>query len=102
MSSLENFSEQEIHELVVPKRTLARRVAHDEPLTIEETDKTLRLARVDQLASRVFGDDQKASRWLRKPKTALGGKSPLSYLATEAGARAVEEMLNRIDHGLFA
>lgn len=99
---LENFSEQEIHDLVVPKRTLARRVAHDEPLTVEETDKAVRLARVDKLAAKVFGDAAKSSRWLRKPKASLGGETPLAYLATEAGARAVEEMLNRIDHGIFA
>lgn len=99
---LENFSAQEIHDLVVPKRTLARRMAHDEPLTVEETDKAVRLARVDKLAARVFGDTTKASRWLRKPKASLGGETPLAYLATEAGARAVEEMLNGIDHGIFA
>jgi putative toxin-antitoxin system antitoxin component (TIGR02293 family) len=102
LGHLKNFSEEEIHEFVVPKRTLARRVAQNEPLTIEETDKAVRLARVDKLAAKVFGDSEKASRWLRKPKAALGGETPLAYLATEAGARAVEEMLNGIDHGIFA
>ena len=33
------YSEDEIFTLVVPKRTLARRKAAHEPLTIEETDK---------------------------------------------------------------
>lgn len=102
LKQLQNFSDDEIHALVVPKRTLARRVAEGEPLTVEETDKAVRLARVDKLAARVFGDRAKASRWLRKPKASLGGQTPLSYLATEAGARAVEEMLNGIDHGIFA
>lgn len=102
LDHLKNFSEEEIHELVVPKRTLARRVAQNEPLSIEETDKAVRLARVDKLAAKVFGDSEKASRWLRKPKASLGGETPLAYLATEAGARAVEEMLNGIDHGIFA
>ena len=41
-------------------------------------------------------------RWLRKPKKALSGETPLAYLATEEGARVVEEMLHRIDHGLLA
>src|SRR3989442_4557191 len=39
------YSEQEIFELVVPKRTLARRRAANDLLTIEETDKALRLER---------------------------------------------------------
>ncbi len=96
------YSEAEIFELVVPKRTLARRQAKREPLTVEETDKALRLARIADLANRVFGDEAKAHRWLRKPKRDLNGRAPLAYLASESGARTVEQMLHRIDHGLFA
>ena len=96
------YSEAEIFELVVPKRTLARRQAKREPLTVEETDKALRLARIADLATLVFGDVDKAHRWLRKPKRDLKGQTPLAYLASESGARTVEQMLHRIDHGLFA
>jgi putative toxin-antitoxin system antitoxin component (TIGR02293 family) len=99
---LQNYTDEEIHTFVVPKRTLARRVAAHEPLSVEETDKAVRLGRIDRLAAEVFGDPAKAHRWLRKPKRALGGETPLAYLATEAGARAVEEMLNQIDHGILA
>jgi putative toxin-antitoxin system antitoxin component (TIGR02293 family) len=101
LKHLRGFTEDEIHSLVVPRRTLARRVADREPLTVEETDKAVRLARVDRLASDVFGDAAKAHRWLRKPKGSLEGETPLAYLATEAGARVVEEMLNQIDHGIL-
>jgi putative toxin-antitoxin system antitoxin component (TIGR02293 family) len=96
------YSEAEIFELVVPKRTLARRQANKELLTVEETDKALRLARVASLARKVFGDDAKAHRWLRKPKRLLDGKPPLAYLASEEGGRIVEEMLRRIEYGHFA
>ena len=96
------YSEDEIFALVVPKRTLARRKAANEPLTVEETDKALRLARIASQAGRVFGAADKAHRWLRKPKRALQGETPVAYLATEAGARVVEEMLGRIEHGIFA
>jgi putative toxin-antitoxin system antitoxin component (TIGR02293 family) len=95
------YSEAEIFELVVPKRTLARRQARREPLTIEETDKALRLARIADLATRVFGDEAKAHRWLRKPKRDLMGQTPLAFLASETGARTIEQMLHRIDHGIF-
>src|ERR1700730_5497032 len=81
------YSEDEIFTLVVPKRTLARRKAAHEPLTIEETDKALRLARIAVQAERVFGEADKAQRWLRKPKRELKGETPLAYLASEAGAR---------------
>jgi putative toxin-antitoxin system antitoxin component (TIGR02293 family) len=96
------YSEDEVFALVVPKRTLARRKAANEPLTIEETDKALRLARIATQAERVFGDAGKAHRWLRKAKRELRGETPLACLVSEAGARVVEEMLFRIEHGIFA
>jgi putative toxin-antitoxin system antitoxin component (TIGR02293 family) len=96
------FSEHEISELVVPKRTLARRRADNELLTVEETDKALRLSRIAKQANRVFGDAAKAHRWLRKPKRSLNGETPVAFLASEEGARKVEEMLHRIDHGMAA
>jgi putative toxin-antitoxin system antitoxin component (TIGR02293 family) len=95
-----NFTDEEIYSLVVPKRTLARRVATQEPLSVEETDKAVRLGRIDRLAAEVFGDASKAHRWLRKPKQSLGGETPLACLSTEVGARAIEEILNQIDHGI--
>jgi len=96
------YSEDEIFALVIPKRTLARRRAAHEPLTIEETDKAMRLMRIATQAQRVFGDPGKAHRWLRKPKHALNGETPIAFLASEEGARIVEEMLHRIDHGMAA
>jgi putative toxin-antitoxin system antitoxin component (TIGR02293 family) len=96
------YSQDEIFALVMPRRTYARRVKRREPLTVEETDRAVRLARVAVLAERIFGDKEKAHRWLRKPKFALGRATPLTYLASEAGARMVEEMLWQIDSGILA
>jgi putative toxin-antitoxin system antitoxin component (TIGR02293 family) len=96
------YSEEELSELVVPKRTLARRRSDKELLTIEETDKALRLKRIAALAEQVFADRAKAYRWLRKPKRQLQDETPLAYLASENGARVIEEMLRRIEHGIFA
>jgi putative toxin-antitoxin system antitoxin component (TIGR02293 family) len=96
------YSDDEISALVVPKRTLARRIAGQELLTVEETDKALRLERIAVQAERVFGDPTKAQRWLRKPKERLGGETPVAFLASESGARVVEEMLHQIEHGMFA
>jgi putative toxin-antitoxin system antitoxin component (TIGR02293 family) len=96
------YSDEEIADLVVARRTLARRRAAHELLTIEETDKALRLKRIATLAERIFGDAAKAQRWLRKPKRSLLGDTPVDYLASENGARVVEEMLGRIEHGIYA
>jgi putative toxin-antitoxin system antitoxin component (TIGR02293 family) len=75
-------------------RKTAPAVKHDVP---EET-----LRRVLRLARGVFGDEAKARRWLGKPKRELGGATPLAFLASETGARRVEEMLHRIDQGMAA
>jgi putative toxin-antitoxin system antitoxin component (TIGR02293 family) len=98
----EGYSNEEVFDLVVPKRTLARRQSKKELLTVEETDKALRLVRIAELAKKVFGDEQKAHRWLRKPKRSLKGEKPLTFLASESGARIVEEMLWRVDSGMLA
>jgi putative toxin-antitoxin system antitoxin component (TIGR02293 family) len=102
MLAQEGFSDAELFELVVPKRTLARREANKEPLTVDETDKALRLARIAEMANKVFGDKEKAHRWLRKSKRSLDGHAPLTYLSSETGARVVEEMLFRIESGILA
>jgi putative toxin-antitoxin system antitoxin component (TIGR02293 family) len=95
------FTREEIEAIVVPKRTLARRIAKRELLTVEETDRALRLARVGAQAERVFGDPEKAGRWLRKPSPALAGQTPMSLLRTETGAQLVAELLGQIAHGMF-
>jgi putative toxin-antitoxin system antitoxin component (TIGR02293 family) len=95
-------SQVEIYDLVIPRRTLDHRTANRQPLTCEESDKLVRLARVVALAEAVFGDAGKAERWLRKPKVRLGDSSPMQRLATDMGARLVEEMLQQIDHGIAA
>jgi putative toxin-antitoxin system antitoxin component (TIGR02293 family) len=96
------YSDDELFTLVIPKRTLARRRAAHEALTVEETDKAMRLTRIATLAQRVFADPGKAHRWLRRPKRELNGETPIAFLASEEGARLVEEMLYRIDHGMAA
>jgi putative toxin-antitoxin system antitoxin component (TIGR02293 family) len=93
------FSEDEIHKLVVPARTLGRRT---DKLNLEESDKVQRLERVLSHAIRVLGSSEKANRWLRKPNRALEQSIPIELLISETGARQVEEILGRIEHGMFS
>jgi putative toxin-antitoxin system antitoxin component (TIGR02293 family) len=95
------FTREEIEQIVIPKRTLARRIAKKEPLTAGETDKVLRLGRIGAQAERVFGDPEKAKRWLRKPSAALSGQTPITLLKTEMGAQIISELLGQIAHGMF-
>ena len=58
--------------------------------------------RIQALTEDVFGDAQKANRWLRENLVILDGKPPLEIARTESGARVVEQMLAKIDWGAAA
>jgi putative toxin-antitoxin system antitoxin component (TIGR02293 family) len=62
----------------------------------------VRLLDIRILADRVFGDEEKAETWLNRPSAALSGQKPIDLLKDELGAAVVREMLERIDHGIFA
>jgi putative toxin-antitoxin system antitoxin component (TIGR02293 family) len=96
------FSGEELYAIVAPRRTLARRKENNEPLTVAESDRVLRLERISQHADRVFGNREKAQRWLRSEIIALDGARPIDLLASETGANVVFEELIRIDYGMFA
>ncbi len=87
--------------LGITDRTLVRR-KKESRLQASESDRLFRLARVAALALEVLEEAEKARRWLHKPNRALGGEVPLDLLSTDIGARQVEELLHRIDHGLFS
>ncbi len=96
------LSDAEAYRLIVPRRTLAHRVAKHQPLSKDESDKAVRVARITAMGEQVFGESERAWRWMRKPKRRFDGQTPIEMLATEAGARLVEEMLAQIDDGLAA
>jgi putative toxin-antitoxin system antitoxin component (TIGR02293 family) len=96
------FSDSEIRQFVIPERTQRHRKAKREPLTIEESDRLVRLTRIQALAEDVFGDPEKGNRWLRESLGILGATSPLEVARTDAGARVVEQILAKIDWGAAA
>nr|WP_231738078.1 antitoxin Xre/MbcA/ParS toxin-binding domain-containing protein [Terracidiphilus gabretensis] len=86
----------------VPSRTLARRKVTGK-LSVGESEHVVRLANLFQKARMLFnGDVSKAQRWMRLPKKALGGESPLEFSSTELGAREVENLIGRLEHGVFS
>lgn len=85
----------------IPPRTLARRQRKGQ-LSPEESDRLLRSARIFEMAADLFeGDADAARRWLLAPSAALGGASPLEFTSTEVGAREVENLIGRLEHGVF-
>lgn len=91
----------EIDETVIPSRTLQHRRSRREKLTLEESDRVLRIVRVLSFAEAVYGNRERALAWLRKPHARLDERSPLSLLKTDTGSRIVEELLIQVDEGMF-
>lgn len=85
----------------IPSRTMARRKSQGR-FTSEESDLLARLGRIYEFAVEVFGKKAKAGKWLRTPNRALRNYRPLDLLATDYGARIVESILGRIQHGIFS
>ena len=96
------LSEQEIERLVIPQRTRRHRADKKQPLTIEESDRAVRLLRVQTIAEETFGSKDKANIWLRRPLAELRGETPLDLAQTEAGARVIETILAKIAWGAAA
>ena len=87
---------------VLPRTTLQGKGSGSVRLTSRQSDRAVRLARVLAFATATFGDRDRARKWLSTENPALDRKPPAALLATEAGARYVEEWLGRIAHGIAA
>jgi putative toxin-antitoxin system antitoxin component (TIGR02293 family) len=85
----------------IPGRTLSRR-AREGRLRSDESERVVRLARLFLRAVQVLGDTERARQWLKTPKRAFAGKTPLEYADTEPGAEEVANLLGRLEHGVFA
>ena len=96
------LSEGEIERLVIPARTRRHRREKHQPLTIDESDRAVRLLRIMTVAEETFGDAAKAGAWLRRPLMELRDEAPLAVAETEAGGRVIETILAKIAWGAAA
>ncbi len=100
-NSIDMPFEQLAVKLSISRSTLQRRKAAGR-LSPDESDKVMRLSRLLEHATNVFGDIEKARAWLKFPQRGLGGAVPLDYAETEVGAREVDNLLGRIDYGVYS
>ena len=93
---------KDLLEVVIPARTLKHRRQRQESLNLDESDRLARVARIYELAVRVYGDRDDGSKWLTGHKRRFDGKTALAMLRTETGEQAVQDFLIQIDEGYFA
>ncbi len=86
----------------ISERTLTRR-KKERRLTPTESDRLVSVTRLLSLATDLFsGDRNKAIRWFLAPSPALGNASPLEMAVTVTGSREVENLIGRLEHGVFS
>ena len=95
-------AEQLADVLEIPKRTMARRKRSGR-FAFAESDRLIRLARVYAKALYLFdGNAEEATRWFLTIRRALGGVTPLEMTRTSVGAQEVEDLIGRVEHGVFS
>jgi len=67
-----------------------------------ESERLVRYQRLLEKADDVFGDAASAREWLVHKQPGLGGAVPLDFARTEIGAREVENLLGRIEYGVYS
>lgn len=85
----------------ITERTGLRRKAEGY-LKPDEADRLLRIGRVLEEATRVFGEESRAAGWLSDPSPIFYDSPPLQYLDSDGGTQAVMQEIGRIGYGLFA
>jgi putative toxin-antitoxin system antitoxin component (TIGR02293 family) len=84
---------------IIPEATYKRRRAS---LSVEESERAERLARVYATAQYVWNSDDDARAFLHAPHPMLQGRTPLDVSMSELGARRVEELLWKLYYGIAA
>lgn len=83
-------------------RTAQRRKgAPDKPLSQDQSGRLWKFAEILAKATDVFGSQADAEAWLNRPAMALERRTPIELLATPAGAEMVEDLLTRIEYGIY-
>jgi len=87
--------------LGMSRATLHRRKTQGK-IDQHESERLVRYQRLLKKADDVFGDGASAREWLTHKQSGLGGAVPLDFARTEIGAREVENLLGRIEYGVYS
>lgn len=89
--------------LGISLRTLHRKKgAQSDTLSPAQGGRAFKFAEVVAKASAVLGSRAAAVQWLSAPAMGLEQQKPIDLLATPVGTQLVEELLDRIEYGVYA
>lgn len=89
----------EVTGISVTTLTRRKREGH---LSQNESEHVLRIAGLLSKAVTVFDSLEDAGAWFSAPNLSLGDATPLDYADTEVGGREVENLLGRIEYGVYS
>lgn len=98
-----SFTVQDLANTIgISQRTLTRRKI-EKKLSKFESDRLVSVARMLTQATELFENDkEKTLRWLNVQNRGLGGRTPLQMAQTETGLREVENLIGRLENGVFS
>jgi putative toxin-antitoxin system antitoxin component (TIGR02293 family) len=101
--SLKTLEEKDVLEAVgISSRTIQRgKRDPSKPLAPDQSGRTWRFAQLLARAKEVFGDQEQAERWFETPAVALSQRRPIDLLSSPVGADLVEQILGRLEYGVY-
>jgi putative toxin-antitoxin system antitoxin component (TIGR02293 family) len=102
LASWLGVTEEELAPLLGISRATLHRRKKAGHLEMPESERLVRFARLLRRATEVFDREEAARDWLKTAAVAFSGETPLSFADTEVGAREVEYLLGRLEHGVFS
>jgi putative toxin-antitoxin system antitoxin component (TIGR02293 family) len=88
--------------LGISLRTLQRhRKTPNKRLSPEQSGRAWKFAEILGKATRLFGSQEEAEAWLERPATALNQQRPIDLLSTPAGVESLEQLLGRLEYGVY-
>lgn len=87
--------------LAVNVRTIQRQ-PEEKPFDRNVSDRAIKLAQLTVRGINVFGSKEEFCKWLQAPCIALGDKTPMSILVSTVGVEMVDDIIGRIEYGIFS
>lgn len=103
LSTFRHLEPQTVGDAVgVSLRTLQRRRNQPtKPLRREQSDRTWQFTELLVKAAAILGSQEEAERWFNAPAMALDRRRPIDLVGSSVGARMVEQLLDRIEYGVY-
>lgn len=102
IASLLAISDKDMARLLNQSVATFHRQAKAGRLDAATSERLLLLSQLATYGASVFQDQGKFTRWLRRPLRLLGERSPLDLLDSLTGIQLVDDILGRIEYGVFS